>query len=157
MSAVHSTSGRVLGPMPPPLMQPVTFDYWKHEYWRLGQLYSELATWENELANRQNELDRWEQDLTIRSRGRRYHPNSNRTQNNNTQTQLPRNTNNHRGGGGNGRRNQNQNAFAATSVGGVPVSRFVPQAQPQPAPLQQPSAQESLPGAPATTTNTVAT
>lgn len=45
----------------PPLPEHVTFDYFQHEYWRLGQLYRELGQW-------QLELERWEQDLTVRSK-----------------------------------------------------------------------------------------
>jgi len=50
-------------PAPPPLPNPVPFDYFQHEYWRLGQMYRELSQW-------QLELERWEQDLMVRSRGR---------------------------------------------------------------------------------------
>jgi hypothetical protein len=46
---------------PSPLPQQITFDYWTHEYWRLGQMYRDLALW-------QTDLERWEQDLSIRSR-----------------------------------------------------------------------------------------
>jgi len=39
----------------------VTFDYWQHEYWRLGQMYQDLVIW-------QKELERWEQELIIQSK-----------------------------------------------------------------------------------------
>lgn len=53
-------------PLLPPMPDQPTFDYWQHEYWRLGQMYRELVQW-------QFELERWEQDLATRSRPTRHH------------------------------------------------------------------------------------
>ena len=47
----------------PDLPDLTTFDYWQHEYWRLGQMYRELSQWSMD-------LERWERDLLARSRYR---------------------------------------------------------------------------------------
>lgn len=47
----------------PELPDLTTFDYWQHEYWRLGQMYRELSQWSMD-------LERWERDLMARSRYR---------------------------------------------------------------------------------------
>jgi hypothetical protein len=44
--------------VPPLPAMPIPFDFWKHEYWRLGERYRELAEWEQALIARQQQLDR---------------------------------------------------------------------------------------------------
>ncbi len=42
----------------PPVPEEFSFDYFQHEYWKLAQLYRELAHWESDLYRREEELQR---------------------------------------------------------------------------------------------------
>ena len=40
-----------------PLPNHPTFDYWQHEYWRLGQAYQTLVEWQQSLEQREAALE----------------------------------------------------------------------------------------------------
>lgn len=55
----------------PPVPDEFSFDYFQHEYWKLAQLYRELAHWESDLYRREEELQRRNQQHHRRGGGRR--------------------------------------------------------------------------------------
>jgi len=55
--------------MEPVSLRAPSFDYFQHEYYRLGQMYAELAQWEEDLRQRESKIANRRQNGSQRGHG----------------------------------------------------------------------------------------